>query len=37
MGIRRDVVNVVVKADDNVVFADTLARGRGFNEIIMPA
>src|SRR5450759_5198734 len=32
-GNTEDVVNVVVKADDNEVFADTLKRGKGFNEI----
>ena len=31
-----DVVNVVVKAGDNVVFEDTLKRGNGFNEITCP-
>ena len=35
-GNTEDVVNVVVKADDNEVFADTLKRGKGFNEIICP-
>jgi D-alanyl-lipoteichoic acid acyltransferase DltB (MBOAT superfamily) len=32
-GNAEDVVNVVVKADNNEVFADTLKRGKGFNEI----
>jgi D-alanyl-lipoteichoic acid acyltransferase DltB (MBOAT superfamily) len=35
-GNTEDVVNVVVKADDNEVFADTLKKGKGFNEITCP-
>ena len=32
-GNTEDTVNIVVKADDNKVFADTLKRGKGFNEM----
>ncbi|MEI6047834.1 MAG: MBOAT family O-acyltransferase [Bacteroidota bacterium] len=35
-GNTEDTVNIVVKADDNEVFADTLKRGMGFNEITCP-
>jgi alginate O-acetyltransferase complex protein AlgI len=32
-GNAEDIVNVVVKADGNEIYADTLKRGKGFNEI----
>jgi alginate O-acetyltransferase complex protein AlgI len=35
-GNTEDTVNVVIKADDNEVFTDTLKRGNGFNEITCP-
>jgi len=35
-GNTEDVVNVVIKADDSEVFADTLKRGMGINEITCP-
>jgi alginate O-acetyltransferase complex protein AlgI len=31
-----DVVDVVIKADDNEIFADTLKKGKNFNEITCP-
>jgi D-alanyl-lipoteichoic acid acyltransferase DltB (MBOAT superfamily) len=33
-GNTEDIVNVVVKAGDNEVFADTLKKGKGYNEIV---
>lgn len=35
-GNTEDVVNVVIKAGDNEIFADTLKKGKDFNEITCP-
>lgn len=35
-GNTEDVVNVVIKAGDNEIFADTLKKGKEFNEITCP-
>ncbi len=35
-GNTEDIVNVVIKVDDNEIFADTLKKGKDFNEITCP-
>ena len=35
-GNAEDIVNIIVKADDNEIFADTLKRGTDYNEISCP-